>query len=137
MARTKQVEQPSARPRYNRFKFFSKEAATTYKKIKTKKTRDLRPEARVWMYFVCTCLLPSTHYTEVIVDYAILTSRLVNVGLMIHCTMMYTSETVGHRLYFPSLVIALCEASGIATRSGEEILAPECPITTMFIRNTY
>ncbi|KAG9444990.1 hypothetical protein H6P81_016330 [Aristolochia fimbriata] len=104
--------------------------------------RDLRPEARVWMYFICARLLPATHYTEVTVDrayllYAIMTGHLVNVGLQIQVAMQHTCETVSCDLYFPSLVTALCEAMGIPVRSSEHIVGPEKPLMTTFIKNVY
>ncbi|KAG9458684.1 hypothetical protein H6P81_003192 [Aristolochia fimbriata] len=117
-------------------------ATGTYGRPRNILKRDLRPETRVWMYFICVRLLPATHYTEVTVDhayllYAITTGHPINVGLHIQVAMQHTCETVSRGLYFPSLVTALCEAVGIPVRSSEHIISLEKPLTKMFIMNVY
>ncbi|KAG9453670.1 hypothetical protein H6P81_006574 [Aristolochia fimbriata] len=87
-------------------------------------------------------LLPTTHYTEVIVNrsyilYAIMIGHPVNVGLQIQEAMQHTCDTVSRGLYYPSLVTALCEAVGIPVRSSEHIVGPEKPLTMTFIKNVY
>ncbi|KAG9452969.1 hypothetical protein H6P81_005873 [Aristolochia fimbriata] len=50
------------------------------------------------------------------------TGQHMNVGLTIQCAMMYTSETIGRSLYFPSLIMTLCKATDIPTRSFERVI---------------
>ncbi|KAG9458453.1 hypothetical protein H6P81_002961 [Aristolochia fimbriata] len=55
----------------------------------------------------------------------------------IQVAIQHTCETVSRSLYFPSLVIALCEAVGILVRYSEHIVGSEKPLMTTFIKNVY
>ena len=107
--------------------------------VKSFPAKALTLSSKVGHYFVVAKLIPTTNYSTVMKEraglvYAIESNRTIDVGLIIHHSILHrvTKDNVG--LYHPSIIIDLCKAAGVVWSKGEEIQQPKYIIDDKLLR---
>lgn len=95
--------------------------------VRTLPSRHLTPEASVWLYFVKSRLMPTTHDSSVSADrmlllYAMFAGLKINVGKLIVDEIYRCSMKKTGKLFFPSLITQLCLEAGVPHKPTEEVL---------------
>lgn len=102
---------------------------TTEGRPVTFKSIGLKKDCKAWHYFVGARLMPVRHMSDVtkeraVLIYCIVTGRSVDVGHFISAQIENCYKQQSMSLFFPSVVTALCVASGVQFEAYEETLAP-------------
>ncbi|XP_073307405.1 uncharacterized protein [Primulina huaijiensis] len=101
--------------------------------VTLKKSEMLR-DPNSWASFILAKILPSTHQIEITKDkvalvHAITTGKSVDLGKIIHGSIMRTSKSlITTGLPCPHIVTELCHRAGVTWGSDEQILKPKAPI---------
>ncbi|GMN59387.1 hypothetical protein TIFTF001_028471 [Ficus carica] len=81
---------------------------------------------KAWHAFVFAWFYPSSHTSDVTKDralllYAILTGKSIDVGWVMHATIMSSARTSNRGLYFPLLITGLCKNAKVIYEDGIEV----------------
>jgi len=101
----------------------------------------LKPEAKVWYYFLLSRLLPSTHDSLIqkkraILLYCILEGKSINVGELIHSQLQLCAKRNCGKLWFPSLITRVCKIQGVPVDSNEPTVNAVAIVDTTLNRIT-
>ena len=94
--------------------------------MKSFPAKALTLSSKVWHYFVAAKLIPTTNFSTVMKErtglvYAIESNRTIDVGLIIHHSILHGVTKDNARLYHPSLITTLCKVAGVVWSKSEEI----------------
>ncbi|XP_012829106.1 PREDICTED: uncharacterized protein LOC105950298 [Erythranthe guttata] len=94
---------------------------------------ELSREAKVWMYFVSSRLMPTkstakTYAPRLTLMYAIMKRTPVNVGAIIHAEIRRCLGDTSLGLMFPSLITTLCDRAGVPTYADDRLTRSPQPI---------
>ncbi|MFQ6667292.1 hypothetical protein Gotur_033364 [Gossypium turneri] len=83
----------------------------------------LKPVAKVWFYFVRYTFMPISHSSTISMErmlllYAILTEKSINVGKIILEEIHDCSKKKAGSAYFPSLITSLCLKARVKTQAN-------------------
>ena len=100
----------------------------------TFKSIGLKKDCKAWHYFVGARLMPVRHLSDVtkeraVLIYCLATGRSVDVGHFMSAQIEHCYKQQSMSLFFPSLITALCVASGVQFEASEETLAPMAALT--------
>ena len=65
--------------------------------------------------------------------FCLVTSRTIDIGKVIHTSIMATLRNHKYGLYFPSLITMICKNAGVKWDDNETIVWPQNPIIEMII----
>ena len=82
--------------------------------------------AKIWHYFVCAKLLPTTNHSAIMKSivalvYAILKNMKIDVGLIIQHSIIHGFEKGIQRFSHPHLITELCNNVGVKWTTKEEV----------------
>ena len=56
--------------------------------------------------------------------YCVVTGKTIDVGSVMHASILHCIEGVAVGLYFPSLIMVLCRKAGVVWSPSEEVIQP-------------
>ena len=91
------------------------------------KTSTLSKEAKTWHYFVGARFMPSSHLSDVIKDrailiYYILMGKTIDIGSILHASILHNIRGGSMGLYFPFLIIAFCGRARVTWGPNKEVI---------------
>ena len=86
--------------------------------------------AKIWYYFVCAKLQPTTNVSAVMKSratlvYAIIEGKKIDVGLVIQNSIIHGFEQGIQGFPHPHLITDLCRNAGVKWNKKEEVRAPK------------
>ena len=99
------------------------------------KTSTLTKKAKIWHYFMGARFMPSSYLSDVTSDrailiYCIITGKTIDVGSVMHSSILHSIKGVVVGLYFPSHVTTLCRKAGVIWSPNEKVIQPVHAIDT-------
>ena len=91
------------------------------------KSSTLTKAAKIWYYFVGARFSLSSHLSNVTKDrailiYCILSGKTIDIGSILHASMLLSPRGVSIGLYFPFFITALCGRAGVTWGPNEEVI---------------
>lgn len=93
----------------------------------------MKLNSKVWLYFVASNLIPTTHLSDITKDRAIFIHSImmgltITFGYVIFKAMTHITKIKQDGLQFLSLIIAMCKMAGVHYDANEELLHLELTI---------
>ena len=93
------------------------------------KASTLTKNAEIRHYFVGARFMPSSHLSDVTRDrailiYCILSSKSIDIGSILHTSILHSVRGVSAGLYFPSLINVLRGKAGVIWGPNEAVIQP-------------
>ena len=98
--------------------------------VKTFPMKNMFKSSKAWHYFVCAKFMPTTNFNIVAKDraglnYVIQKRKSVDVGLVIHRSILNALKISKAGLPHPHLVFELCKIAEVQWRDDKELLHPK------------
>ena len=82
--------------------------------VKTFSGKNMSKSSKAWHYFVCSKFMPTTNFSAMAKDrasltYAIQMGKFVDVGLVIHSSILNAQKIAKIGLPYPHLITKLCK----------------------------
>ena len=102
----------------------------TYGGLKCFPGQAMKKIAKIWYYFVCAKLQPTTNVSAVMKSraalvYAIIEGMKIDVGLVIQHSIIHGFEQGIQGFPYPHLITELCRNAGVKWNKKEEVCAPK------------